>query len=185
MRILMLGNSFTYYHDMPKMLSATLGCEVVAHTRGGARLSEHLNPETELGARTLPALRDEKWDFVVLQEQSNAPVTTKKVFHESVKKLTGMICAAGAVPVLYATWAYKENTEKLATMNMTYDEMFTGLYQSYHEAVFDPSVRIADVGLTFSKLRGLAELYEEDAFHPSEAGSILAAQVIAQTILQK
>ena len=44
MRILMLGNSFTYYNDMPRLLSAMTGWEVVSHTRGGARLAEHLNP---------------------------------------------------------------------------------------------------------------------------------------------
>ena len=57
MRILMLGNSFTYYHDMPDILAHLLGAEVVAHTRGGAYLSEHLDPEAELGRKTLPVLR--------------------------------------------------------------------------------------------------------------------------------
>ena len=36
MRILMLGNSFTFYNDMPKTLAQLTGAEVVAHTRGGA-----------------------------------------------------------------------------------------------------------------------------------------------------
>ena len=41
MRILMLGNSFTFYNDMPKILAGMLGAEVVAHTRGGAYLCAH------------------------------------------------------------------------------------------------------------------------------------------------
>ena len=52
MRILMLGNSFTYCNDLDKMLSALTGAEVVRNVRGGARLSEQLNPATELGANT-------------------------------------------------------------------------------------------------------------------------------------
>ena len=52
MRILMLGNSFTFANDMPVMLAELTGAEVVQHTRGGARLSEHLNPSTKLGAKT-------------------------------------------------------------------------------------------------------------------------------------
>ena len=51
MRILMLGNSFTFYNDMPKTLAQLTGAEVVAHTRGGAWLAEQLNPETEMGRR--------------------------------------------------------------------------------------------------------------------------------------
>lgn len=46
MRILMLGNSFTTANDLPGRLAALTGAEVVCHTRGGARLSEHLNPGT-------------------------------------------------------------------------------------------------------------------------------------------
>ena len=49
MRILMLGNSFTFTNHMPQMLAQLTGAEVVHHTRGGARLSEHLNPKTKLG----------------------------------------------------------------------------------------------------------------------------------------
>lgn len=52
MRILMLGNSFTFTHDMPKLLAGLTGAEVVQHTRGGARLSEQLNPDTRMGALT-------------------------------------------------------------------------------------------------------------------------------------
>ncbi|MCD8014172.1 MAG: hypothetical protein LUG99_13535 [Lachnospiraceae bacterium] len=38
MRILMLGNSYIFTNDMPKMLAELTGAEVVQHTRGGARL---------------------------------------------------------------------------------------------------------------------------------------------------
>ena len=46
MRILMLGNSFTYYNDMPAMLAEITGAEVVQNTRGGARLKEQLSPNS-------------------------------------------------------------------------------------------------------------------------------------------
>ena len=68
MRILMLGNSFTFFNDMPDMLAELTGAEVVAHTRGGARLSEQLNPNTRMGAATQAALREE----AALSEASSA-----------------------------------------------------------------------------------------------------------------
>lgn len=37
MRILMLGNSFTFANDMPAMLAELTGAEVVHHTRGGVQ----------------------------------------------------------------------------------------------------------------------------------------------------
>ena len=49
MRILMLGNSFIFTNNMPQMLANLTGAKVVHHTRGGARLSEQLNPNTDPG----------------------------------------------------------------------------------------------------------------------------------------
>lgn len=75
MRILLLGNSLTTANGMPRMLAEITGAEVVCHTRGGARLAEHLKGNTRLGAKTQAALREENWDCVVLQEMSHGPFT--------------------------------------------------------------------------------------------------------------
>ena len=82
MRILMLGNSFTFFNDMPEMVREITGAQVVSHTRGGAWLSEQLNADTEMGAATLKAL-EEHWDYVVLQEYSNGPVKNREAFMRS------------------------------------------------------------------------------------------------------
>lgn len=79
MRILMLGNSFTTANHMPDMLDELTGAEIVQHTRGGERLADQLNPKTKMGKRTQEALQNEKWDFVILQEMSNGPITSKPV----------------------------------------------------------------------------------------------------------
>ncbi len=115
MRILMLGNSFTSSNNLPGLLAQLTGAQVVAHTRGGARLSEQLNPHTKLGAKNRAALAGEPWNYVVLQEMSHGPVTSPKSFFASVEGLCGLIREAGAAPVLYATWAYQKGGTKLAS----------------------------------------------------------------------
>lgn len=95
----MLGNSFTFYNEMPKTLAKLTGAEVIAHTRGGARLAEQFNQETQMGAETIKALETEKWDFVVMQEMSNGPIVFKESFFNSVNKLCEKIRKAGAIPV--------------------------------------------------------------------------------------
>ena len=114
MRILMLGNSLTSAQDMPDILAELTGAEVVCHTRGGARLSEHLNPNTRLGARTQAALAKEQWDYVVLQEMSHGPITAPGSFFASVERLCRQIRENGAIPVLYATWAYQKGGARLS-----------------------------------------------------------------------
>ena len=159
MRILMLGNSFTFTNNMPKMLAELTEAEVVHHTRGGARLSEQLNPNTKLGGRTQAALQDEKWDYVVLQEMSHGPITAPKSFYSSVEQLCRQIRANGAVPILFATWAYQRGGAKLAAKGWDYDEMA--------RALSDTQV-----------------LYAADGVHPSALGSRVAAEAIAAVIRQ-
>ena len=183
MKVMMLGNSFTYYHDMPKMLAALLGEEVDSVTRGGAYLHQMLNPEDELHAQVMEAITRQKWDYIVLQEQSNAPVLKPELFHPSVDKLCEIIRQNGAKPVLYATWAYREDSEKLATTNLSYDEMDRAMYESYHAAAERNHALVADVGKAFTALRSFIDPYEQvDDYHPSEAGSLLAAHVIAKVL---
>ena len=59
MKILMLGNSFTYFHDMPKMLGALLNEEVDSVTRGGAYLYQMLDEQDELHTQVMEAINAE------------------------------------------------------------------------------------------------------------------------------
>ena len=184
MRILMLGNSFTFTNNMPKMLAELTGAEVVHYTRGGARLSEQLHPNTKLGGRTQAALQDEKWDYVVLQEMSHGPITAPKSFFSSVERLCRQIRADGAVPILFATWAYQRGGAKLTDKGWDYDEMAQKLSEAYHKAARDSNALIADVGNRFYKLSHTQNLYAADGVHPNEAGSHIAAEAIAAVIQQ-
>ena len=149
MRILMLGNSFTFTNNMPQMLAYLIGAEVVHHTRGGTRLSEQLNPNTRLGSQTQAVLQKEKWDYVVLQEMSHGPITASKSFFSSVEQLCRQIRANGAVPILFATWAYQKSGAKLTAKGWDYDEMARKLSEAYQKAARDNNALLADVGGRF------------------------------------
>lgn len=186
MKILMLGNSFTYYHDMPRILSAMTGWDVTAHTRGGAWLDEHLDPACELGMKTLPALRDQHWDYVVLQEYSNGPITDRPRYLRSVQQLCELARTAGAVPVIYASWAYREGSDKLASTGLSYAEMDAALTDACHEAACLNHALVADVGRAFTAARDWLSLYEpSDEYHPTREGSVLIAHEIIRCIEQE
>ena len=184
MRILMLGNSFISTNNMPQMLSELTGAEVIHHTRGGARLSEQLNPNTNLGGRTQAALQDEKWDYVVLQEMSHGPITAPKSFFSSVEQLCRQIRANGAVPILFATWTYQKGGAKLTDKGWDYDEMAQKLSEAYHRAAQENDALIADVGQQFYQLADTQALYAADGVHPNEVGTRVAAETIASVINQ-
>ena len=166
------------------MLAALTGGEVVCHARGGARLSEQLNPNTRLGARTQAALAGERWDYVVLQEMSHGPITAPKSFFSSVEGLCRQIRANGAAPILFATWAYQRGGAKLTDKGWDYDEMVQKLSEAYHKAAQENNALIADVGRRFYELSDTQDLYAADSIHPSELGSRIAAETIAAVIRQ-
>ena len=184
MRILMLGHSFTFTNDMPQMLADLTGAEVVHHTRGGARLSEQLNPNTRLGGRTQAALRNERWDYVVLQEMSHGPITAPKSFYSSVERLCRQIRANGAVPILFDTWAYQKGGAKLAAKSWDYEEMAHALSSAYQRVAQENHAPLADVGQRFYALAGTRDLYAADGVHPSALGSLVVAETIAAVIRQ-
>ena len=178
MRILMLGNSFTFSNNMPKMLSELTGAEVIHRTRGEARPSEQLNPNTKLGGRTQAALRNEQWDYVVLQEMSHGPITSLKSFFSSVEQLCRQIRANGAAPILFATWAYQRGGSKLTAKNWDYDEMAQKMSEAYHKAARENNTLIADVGRRFYELSDTQNLYAADGVHPNTLGSCVATETL-------
>ena len=164
MRILMLGNSFTTANHMPDMLAELTGAEIVQHTRGGERLADQLNPKTKMGKRTQEALQNEKWDFVILQEMSNGPITSKACFLENAEKLCEKIRENGAKPVFYATWAYQRGGKQLETFGMDYDEMYQKLRANYYKEAQKYGLDLIPCGDVIQTLR------KEKEFNVREGG---------------
>ncbi len=183
MRILFLGNSFTFFNDLPQLVASLLNAEVGRSLRGGAYLYQHLDPADELYTQTNQLLTEDKWDYVVLQDQSQGPITHLAQFREAVASLCPKIKASGAKPLLYETWAYREGSNTLASTGLTFDAMQQALTDGYAAAARDFGALVAPVGQAFCKARRHTDLYCEDDYHPSAEGSRIAAQVIADTIL--
>ena len=97
--ILFIGNSYTYYNDMPaeifKKIAVAAGydVEVTAITKGSHKLSEFADPTDNYGAKVERALTSgKKYDYVVLQEQSVRPASDDApLFFEAVRSLTARV----------------------------------------------------------------------------------------------
>lgn len=182
MRILMLGNSLTTANDLPTLIANMVGTDVVVHARGGARLAEQLNPQTQLGALTQRALVSSSWDYIILQESSNGPILHRTRFIEVSALLCEQAAAVGANPIMFATWAYSPTCPKLSKMGVSREEMHELLTDAYHEAARISNASVADVGKAFFEHAHAAKLYRLDGVHPSIEGTSLAANVIAERI---
>ena len=194
MQILFIGNSFTYFNDMPftflnmlRTVDANARVEALAY--GGYTLSQYADEDTEVGRLAISKIVSYEWDYVILQEQSLRPCVDPDAFVEAVQKLSGIISQVGAKIILYQTWAYEEGSEKLASTGMTYEEMSTKLKEAYDKAAEATGATVAPVGEFFSQITKSDHITHlinrNDNYHPSTSGSYLAACVLFKLITGK
>ena len=191
--ILFIGNSFTFFHDLPQMLQKLAGeagdeLYVDSVLRGGAYLHEFADPEDEVGQKLREVYPARVWDYIILQDQSFNPAGNPEDCLKAAAFLCDMMKGNAKNFLFYSTWAYEEGSEKLNATGMSYDGMLTVLTETYQKAAVQNGAVRVPVGAAFAKLfRDNPEiiLYEPDNFHPSAAGSYTAACLFYQAVTGK
>ncbi len=188
MKVLFIGNSYTYFNDLPSLFAKICrenGFEAEADsvTAGGYTLEQFLLPDNENGIKARALLADKKYDYVVLQEQSVRPASDPELFFSAVRGLTELINKNGAKPVLYETWARADGEEILTEFGWDGDTMQEKLRNSYEKAAKDNGALVVYAGerLREAYKRG-EDVYDPDGSHPSPLGSKTAAEEFFRTL---
>ena len=107
LRVLFIGNSYTYCNDLPRMFQKLSDAaklprrvEVGMVAPGGCTLERHWK---QTGARK--AIAEGKWSYVVLQDHSLGPIDRPKALKTYGRLLDAEIKKAGAKTVFFLTWA--------------------------------------------------------------------------------
>ncbi len=195
MRVLFVGNSHTYFNDMPKMvaeLAAAAGVERPLHqvteAPGGAGFVEHLT-----NGRIQRHLRRGRWDYVVLQDQQQRPSfgfdpeRFDRWFYTPAKTLDEMVRASGAQTIFFMTWA-RQPGDPGNVDGDTYDKMQARIHDAYVTLAREVNARVAPVGLAWQsahRQRPALPLWMPDGSHAKRAGSYLAACVLFDTIYRR
>jgi hypothetical protein len=185
LRVLFVGNSFTYANEMPRMVE-----KLSEQDRGARRLfsAEYAPAGSQLvmaarDVRLRKAIADERWDAVVLQEQSQIPSWAgyrEAHMFPAAEALARMARQRGAQTVLYMTWGYREG-DRGTYPGDSYEAMQARLASGYTELSLRLHAPVAAVGLAWqTALRKRPEIpfWAPDGRHPSQAGSYLAACVL-------
>lgn len=177
LNVLFAGNSYTYYSDLPKMVSelsksTSTYIKTEMSAVGGARLKSHFNQDH--GLKTKNLIKNGRFDIVVLQEQSMGTITNKNEFLLYSKKLSIYIKKHRAKPYFFATWSREKtpNTQKTIT-------------KAYKEAASINKGEIVMVGEVWTKALKMHpefDLYTEDGSHPTLLGTFLTASVFVKSI---
>lgn len=175
-RILFVGNSHTYYNDMPlivRELFAKTGvtAEVTMQTRGAKNLTYHSQQKD-----VIFNIRYGNYDYVVLQEVASS--FDPEYFRSALEAIREQaLSKSTAVPVLYMIWAHRDDKRRQ-----------TVITEEYALAAEQIGARLAPAGEVWHKLlRGNKALpfYCEDGNHATPTGSYLAACSVFYAITER
>ena len=180
-RVLFIGNSYTFYWNLPQTVSAMARSQDIEiacrqSTGSGATLQEHWNSEKDL--KTLDILREGDFDAVVLQEHSmrsledpDSMMRHGKLWAEEIKRKKAKI-------YIFLTWAREYNPYWQKSITEQYTSLCTSL----------PGSELVPVGPAWQRareLRGNLPLYDADQSHPSALGQYLTACVFYGVFTKK
>ena len=188
LNIIFVGNSYTYFNDMPEQLeimmnnnqSSPFRANIEQVVKGGAHFKDHYND----GQLKRLLNNGTKWDYVVLQNQSDWAVYnehTLGIGYKYAKLLAEEIINAGARPLLFVTWPKELGSQHYEPHG--YIKSFGFQYKSnnYHYAELGKRIGAKPIPVndywvkTLQNYSGI-KLYS-DGSHPTPAGSYLIALV--------
>jgi hypothetical protein len=186
LRVLFIGNSYTYNNNLPAQLEAMARSAtppVPLETRTVARPGVRLQQHWERGD-ALAALHQGPWDYVVLQEQSTLGLLLiegrhevndpDRAFHPYARRFAEEARKVGAQPLFLLTWARRDTPESQARLT-----------QAYMSVAREIGAPIIPAGLAWARARQEHPdlvLYHQDGSHPSPAGSYLTACALYATL---
>lgn len=168
-RVLFLGNSHTYYNDMPAIfrLLAEAGqgvpVEVSMQAYPGVTYGWHLSQ----GSALRYALLHGGFDYMVMQQAAHSPCPSPEETVRDGAELIRRARAAGVTPVITVPWAERAYPEHQAVM-----------YRTYSKLAAETGAATSPVGQVFERVaaeRPDIDLYWVDGEHCSPYGSYVNA----------
>ena len=187
-RLLFIGNSATYVHELPQMLSYLAGevgykIEVERLTPGGYTLAQHADASTEHGQRVLEKIR-EGFDVVFLQDNGNCVSDDdfRNASRNACDTLVREIRKSGAEPWFYVRppYGYEAFGRSPYEQCRAFDELFSPIAEQLE-------MNCAYVNRAFARaIESLPyDLWGKDHGHTSEHGAYLAVCVFFASLFGK
>ncbi len=179
-KVLMIGNSFTFYWNLPQVLESMFSTnnkniEVDQRTIGGSNLAKHwiLNKDEDYSI--------EKYEFLVLNDHSTNPLINVDSCAKYIRKFVELSVDNKSIPLIYGTWEYPYLKEISKNKKSNTMEILDSLSRVY-KAIYVP------VGNAFKYVEENhpeINLYMDDNKHPSPNATYLAACVFYSMITRE
>ena len=201
---LFIGNSFTYRGvnesetnpaevpaDFAK-IATNLGIDVAVDAvyKGSHSLTKFADKTDTYGAIVEEKLTTNKYDYVILQEQSTTPINNYNTFLTAVRKLKARIDATqtNCKTILYETWGTPYNVgQDPQTYGATVSEMEAKLRTAYQNAGSESGCPVNYVGKAFTYTYdnySSLNIYASDNRHQNGYGAYLSAACHVRSIFK-
>ncbi|MFM1858060.1 MAG: hypothetical protein RLZ05_1120 [Bacteroidota bacterium] len=179
-RVLFVGNSYTYYNNLIQMVSLisdSLETKLICtkSTVGGTNLGEHWNEQKGLQSRTL--IEKGHYNIVVLQDHSMRPIEAPDSLVYFGSLFCDLIKKRGARPFIYNTWSREKTPSTQKQINEGYKELASKCSAA--------RVPVGDCWQKVLERLPNASLYISDGSHPSNLGTFIAALCFVKAITGK
>lgn len=191
-RVLIIGNSYTFYNDLPKTLQALSKktkhpLKVDSYTAGAMSLRGFLDDPTHKKARRM--VETGNYDWLVLQDQSQTPAYKPDETMDSVRRWAEIAKKADTRVMLFLTWAHASADGGKITPLSTMQEQTSTTYCKAAIAGSDiTKIKVAPVGEAWArwyKNNPDKPLHLDDLSHPNAGGTYLAACVLHASLCGK
>ncbi|MEO8295780.1 MAG: hypothetical protein ABI613_09710, partial [Gemmatimonadota bacterium] len=172
---LFIGNSLTYFNDLPRTLaglalSAGDTIETASVAKPNFAVIDHANGMSN----AVDVIRGSHWDFVVLQQGPTSEQLGRDTLILATRRLDPDIRAAGGRTAEMMTWPNDDDRNDFGEVRQS-----SQLAAEAVDGIFLPAGEAWRIAWTID---ASLPLYGPDGFHPSPAGTYLAALVIYETL---
>ena len=180
-KILFVGNSFTFYWNLPSVVESMakergIPLNIYQSTAGSATLKDHWNSERSLLTRSL--IDNESFSIVILQDYSSNPLLKQKESREYFNRFIKLLHSKQSEVIIYGTWMFP-------AINQKKYEGSDPIQYSLKSIAEKTNSRMAPVGTAFrlfQKAHPSIPVFTSDNKHPSAVGTYLAACVFFKMI---
>lgn len=178
LRVLFIGNSFTYTNDLPAIVAAMAEASGQKQfTYKSIAFPDYSLEDHWQQGEARKAISGERWDFVVMQQGPSALPESRTLLLEYARLFDAEIRRAGAKPAIYMVWP---SYPRLSDFDRV-SESYRLAAEEIKSALFPAGEAWRAAWRRDDKLK----LYSSDGLHPSQAGSYLNALVIYEQLYGK
>lgn len=172
-KILFIGNSLTYYNDLPQQVvrigkekGIKIKADMVAYP--DYALEDHWND-----GKIQQFIEDSSYDFVVVQQGPSSQQDGRAILLDYGARIKAICEKKKTQLAFFMVWP--------ALININ---TFDGVIKNYREAATVTGALLCAVGEAWKKRTDAKDLswYGPDFFHPSPKGTEQAAMIICQTL---